>query len=306
MQDPQPDFRPQTGVPEELSPGLRRILAPNPSPMTYRGTNSYVLGHENLAVIDPGPLDMDHLDALLAAVGPGQSISHILVTHAHIDHSPLARPLAEKTGAPIMAFGAADAGRSVLMQRLAAQGALEGGEGVDDAFAPDVYLSDGDSIDGGSWRLEVIHTPGHMANHISFAWGDVLFSGDLVMGWASSLVSPPDGDLGAFMRSLRRLQGRDWACFHAGHGAPVQNPSDRLAALLAHRLGRESSILEALSDGPADTASLAQTIYVDTPAALLPAAERNILAHLIDLTERNRVVPIGALSARAQFACQSG
>ena len=301
MQDPQPAFRPTPGVPETLAPGLRRLLAPNPSPMTFRGTNTYLLGTGDLAVIDPGPLDEAHLAAILAACGAGQRISHVFVTHAHLDHSPLARPLSVATGAPVYGFGPATAGRSAVMTALAASGDLGGGEGVDAGFAPDERLEDGALVDGDGWRLEALHTPGHMANHLSFAWGDALFSGDLVMGWATSLVSPPDGDLTAFMASLRRLQARPWQVFHPGHGAPVADPAARLAELIAHRLSRETAILAELADGPATAPALAARIYTDTPAALLPAATRNVLAHLIDLKSQNRVTHEGALQTNVAF-----
>lgn len=300
MKDPQPEFHPPVGVAQELEPGLRRILAPNPSPMTYKGTNTYILGTHQYAVIDPGPQSDTHLNAILDACSGGK-ISHIIVTHAHLDHSPLARDLAARTGAPVIGFGRADAGRSALMQDLAASGDLGGGEGVDQAFDPDLLVEDGNKISGADWVLDVLHTPGHMANHISLAWGDVLFSGDLVMGWASSLVSPPDGDLTAFMASLRRLEKQPWRVFHAGHGAPIPSPNARVAELLAHRLSREAAILEELSHGPSSALALAQRIYTGTPPALMPAAARNVLAHLIDLTERKRVTPNGVVSFEATF-----
>jgi glyoxylase-like metal-dependent hydrolase (beta-lactamase superfamily II) len=301
MQDPQPDFRPDPGVPEDLAPGLRRVLAGNASAMTFRGTNSYLLGTRGLAVIDPGPDDPAHLQALLAAVRPGQHVSHILVTHAHLDHSPLARRLSEVTGAPVLGFGRAEAGRRPVMVRLAQEGLIGGGEGVDTGFCPDQTLADRDTVKGDGWRVEALHTPGHMANHLAFAWGDVLFSGDLVMGWATSLVSPPDGDLSAFMTSLARLKRRTWSVFHAGHGAAVEDPNARLAELVTHREGREAAILAALGEGPATAKALARRIYTATPAGLMPAAERNVLAHLIDLTEKSVVRPEGALTPEAAF-----
>ncbi|MDD9729495.1 MBL fold metallo-hydrolase [Mameliella sp. AT18] len=301
MQDPQPDFQPRTGIAETLAPGLRRVLAPNPSPMTFRGTNTYLLGTGGIAVIDPGPDDPTHLQALLDALTPGQEITHILVTHAHLDHSPLARDLSRRTGAPVLGFGPAQAGRSAIMRKLADEGLVGGGEGVDSGFVPDIVLADGDTVAGDGWTVEALHTPGHMANHLSFAWGDVLFSGDLVMGWATSLVSPPDGDLAAFMTSLERLQERPWSLFHAGHGAPVTAPAERLESLLTHRRGRETAILEALTQTPATARDLAERIYTDVPPALLPAATRNVLAHLIDLTSKSRVAPVGDLSAEAVF-----
>ena len=302
MIDPDPSFQPPVGIDEPLAPGLRRVLAPNPSPMTFRGTNTYLLGESALAVIDPGPDDPNHLEAILASLRPGQTISHILVSHAHIDHSPLARPLAEATGAPVLAFGDAAAGRSPVMQTLAAQGLVGGGEGVDAAFVPDEVLRDGDEISGPGWHLTALHLPGHMGNHVCFAWGETLFSADLVMGWASSLVSPPDGDLTDFMASLRRLQAHRWSVFHAGHGAPVTDPRARLVALIAHRKGREAAILDALAQSPAAPATLAERIYTDTPTALMPAATRNVLAHLVDLAGKSLVTPQGDLSTETVFA----
>ena len=302
MSLPPDDFNPVPGVPQDVGRGIRRIVAPNPSPMTYRGTNTYLVGATDLAVIDPGPKVPAHLDAILAAIGPGQRIARILVTHAHVDHSPLARPLAAATGAPVFAFGDADAGRSAVMARLAAAGLAGGGEGVDRDFAPDQVLADGDVVEGPDWRLEVIHTPGHMGNHIALALGDACFTADHVMGWASSLVSPPDGDLTDFMASCRRLRARDWRVFHPGHGAPVTDPAGRLDWLIAHREGREAEIRAALARGPATARDLARAIYTDTPPALLPAAERNVFAHLVDLKGRGIVAPAGTLAAGAVFA----
>ncbi|MBV2360918.1 MBL fold metallo-hydrolase [Thalassococcus sp. CAU 1522] len=301
MTDPQPDFRPVPGTAEQLEPGLRRIVAPNPSPMTFRGTNTYLLGDREIAVIDPGPEDDTHLKAILDAVQDGARISHILVTHAHLDHSPLARPLARATGAPVLAFGDAKSGRSAIMQELAATGRIGGGEGVDAGFAPDHQIRDGDRITSDEWVIDAHHTPGHFGNHLCFSWNDVLFSGDLVMGWATSLVSPPDGDLTAFMASLKRLQNRTWRAFHAGHGAPVADPAARLSELITHRDGRGAAIIAALQDGPADAASLAARIYTDIPATLLPMAERNVLAHLVDLVQQKRVQHDGPLRADAVF-----
>lgn len=298
---PPDDFNPAPGAAIDLTPGLRRVLAPNPSPMTYRGTNTYLLGDRELAVIDPGPAIEAHLEAILAALQPGQSISHIIVTHTHIDHSPLARPLADRTGAPILAFGGPEAGRSAVMARLAAAGLAGGGEGIDTGFRPDITVKDGEVIDGDRWRLEVIHTPGHLGNHIALGWGDACFTADHVMGWASSLVSPPDGDLTDFMASCRRLRARDWQVFHPGHGAPVTDPAARLDWLIEHRLMREAAILQALEDGPATARALAERIYTETPPALLGAAERNVFAHLIDLTGQNRLTPLGELAASARF-----
>jgi len=301
MNMPPDDFDPLPGQPETLAPGLRRVLAPNPSPMTFRGTNTYLLGDRQLAVIDPGPHSKPHLQAILAALEPGQSISHIVVTHSHLDHSPLARDLSQATGAPILAFGGSTAGRSSIMQELANSGLVAGGEGVDHEFSPDQTVSDGDRIQGDSWELEVIHTPGHLGNHIALGWGDICFTGDHVMGWASSLVSPPEGDLTDFMASCRRLGERVWRVFHAGHGAPITDPNARLDWLINHRLSRETAICNALTNAPATPRDLAERIYVDTPQSLMGAAERNVLAHLVDLTGRGIVKPHGPLAAKAIF-----
>lgn len=298
---PPDDFDPMPGVAITLSKGLRRILAPNPSPMTYRGTNTYLIGTTALAVIDPGPDDSAHLSAILAALEPGQSISHIIVTHTHLDHSPLAAQLSVQTGAPILAFGDAQAGRSAVMTRLAKAGMADGGEGIDTQFRHDRTVCDGEMIDGTDWALKVIHTPGHLGNHIALGWNDTCFTADHVMGWASSLVSPPDGDLTDFMASCYRLKQDRWRIFHPGHGAPVTDPSARLDWLIAHRLMRETAILAALRTAPATARALAEQIYTETPAALLGAAERNVFAHLVDLTGKSVVAPQGNMSVTSIF-----
>ncbi len=298
---PPDDFDPPVGLAQDLEPGLRRIVADNPSPMTYRGTNTYLLGNRGLAVIDPGPASSTHLDAILAAVGSDQHISHIIVTHTHLDHSPLARDLSQASGAPILAFGDASAGRSSVMTQLAKGAQIGGGEGIDEDFRADQIVQDGDQIKGDSWSLEVIHTPGHIGNHISLGWHDACFTADHVMGWASSLVSPPDGDLTDFMASCARLQERKWRTFYPGHGGAIEDPQDRLAWLVAHRQSREADILSALASGPATAHALAALIYTQTPPALLGAATRNVLAHLVDLTGKNQVAPVDTLSVDAEF-----
>ncbi|MCQ0092930.1 MBL fold metallo-hydrolase [Roseovarius sp. M141] len=298
------------GVPMTLAPGLRRILAPNPSAMTLHGTNTYLIGTKGLAVVDPGPDDPAHLAAILSATSPGQRISHILVTHAHLDHSPLARRLAARTGAPVLAYGDAAAGCSAIMRELAAnapQGStIGGGEGVDLQFAPDICLADGAVLEGDDWRIEALWTPGHFGNHMCFAWRNTILTGDLVMGWATSLVSPPDGDMSDYMASCRRLATRRPRILYPGHGAPVRSPAVRIDAILTHRIAREAAIIEALRHGPADAATLAAGLYTETPAALLPAATRNVLGHLIDLTCQNRVAPCGTLHAETVFQRQNG
>lgn len=298
---PPDDFDPAIGIAEDLEAGLRRIVAPNPSPMTYRGTNTYLLGTRGLAVIDPGPEGAAHLQAILDAVGPDQKITHIIVTHTHLDHSPLARPLAVACGAPIYAFGDATAGRSAVMQTLATGGLIGGGEGIDGEFTPDNLLADGAVLQGDGWQLEALHTPGHIGNHLSLAWKDACFTADHVMGWASSLVSPPDGDLTDFMASCAKLAARDWRVFYPGHGAPVTDPAARLDWLISHRMSREAAILRALESAPATARTIAEQVYAGTPPALLGAATRNVLAHLVDLTGKSRVSPLGPLHAEAEF-----
>ena len=283
-----PDMQP--GRAETVAPGVRRLLAPNPSAMTGPGTNSYLLEDAgDLIVVDPGPLIEAHLAALVEAAGTAARISAIIVTHAHLDHSAAAPALSAQTGAPVLAFGDAASGRSALMQRLSAQGLGGGGEGIDRAFRPDRLLADGAYLSLGGRRIEVIHTPGHMGGHLCLALDDILFSGDHAMAWASTLVSPPDGDMGAYMASLTRLEARSWGLMLPGHGPEVPDPATRLADLRRHRLSREAEILAALSRGPARIAELTHRIYHDTPPALLPAARRNVLAHLVDLLERNLV-----------------
>lgn len=298
---PPDDFDPPIGIAQELEPGLRRIVADNPSPMTYRGTNTYLVGTRGIAVIDPGPASEAHLAAILGAIGPDQHISHIIVTHTHLDHSPLSRDLAQACGAPILGFGGPAAGRTPIMETLASDGDIGGGEGIDLDFSPDQCVADGDMIAGDGWSLQAIHTPGHIGNHLSFAWGDACFSADHVMGWASSLVSPPDGDLTDFMDSCARLQRDTWRVFYPGHGAPVSDPAARMAWLVSHRRMREAGILEALAAGPATAQALAEQIYTETPPALLGAAMRNVLAHLVDLTGKNQVAPVGPLVKSAAF-----
>lgn len=300
-----PQYHSQPGVVQRPEPGLRLVLAPNPSPMTLHGTNTFLLGEGQVAVIDPGPDDPRHLAAIMAALGPGERISHIFVTHAHLDHSALASRLAEQTGAPVLAFGDASAGRSPMMEALAAEGGIGGGEGIDARFHPDILLADGAVTEGADWRLRAIHTPGHIGNHLSFAvdvpGGPVIFSGDHVMGWSTSIVSPPDGDMGAFLSSLERLGHEPAVRYYPAHGDPIPDPPARLAELTRHRRARETQILAALAEGPSDAATLARRIYLDTPAVLLPAAGRNVLAHLIDLTERNLTTSDAPLRANSIF-----
>ncbi|MBA3911913.1 MAG: MBL fold metallo-hydrolase [Rhodobacter sp.] len=282
------------------SPQIRCLTADNPSPLTGAGTNTYLLGSAEIAVIDPGPDLPGHLIAILGALAPGERVTRIVVTHAHRDHSALAPRLAAATGAEVLAFGPALSGRSPLMTRLAPD-LPASGEGLDLGFQPDTLLADNDRVTGPDWELAALHTPGHLGGHLCLALGDTLFSGDHVMGWSTTLISPPDGDMAAYMASLRRLQSGPWQRFLPGHGDPVEDPAARMAELVAHRLGREGAILAQLAENPATIPDLARRIYRDTPVQLLPAAERNVLAHLIDLASRNLVTASPALHPAALF-----
>ncbi|MDN5788699.1 MBL fold metallo-hydrolase [Pseudorhodobacter sp.] len=294
--------RPVPGICETLAPDLRRVLAPNPSPMTYDGTNSYLLGRGEVALIDPGPDLPSHHQALLAALKMGERISHIFVTHAHLDHSPLAHPMAAALGVKVHAFGPPGAGRSPQMEALAQAGLVAGGEGIDTGFAPDVTLADGDTVAHGDWALTALHTPGHLSSHLCFVAGDVLFAGDHVMGWASSLVSPPDGDMAAYVASLHRLAARDWSVIHSGHGPAIRDPAERIGFLIGHRSKREAAIVAFLAIGPADIPAITAALYTDTPPALQRAASRNVLAHLLDLVQRNRVTALPAPGMNARYS----
>ncbi|MEY8883083.1 MBL fold metallo-hydrolase [Donghicola sp. XS_ASV15] len=285
----------------QLETDLRCILAPNPSPMTYTGTNTYLLGTTDICVIDPGPADDQHLTAILTALEPSQRISAILCTHAHLDHTPLCAALKEATGAPTYGFGTAFEGESARMSALRTHNALGGGEGIDAHFAPDIRLADGAQIEIGSTRIEAVWTPGHLSNHVCFRTQDRVFSGDHVMGWATSMISPPDGDLEAFMTSLVKLKCPDDRVFYPGHGAPVFEPSRRIDDLYEHRMAREVQIMEALAEAPGNAEDLARRIYADIDAALIPAATRNVLAHLIALEGRGTAKANGPISRNTTF-----
>lgn len=273
---------------------LQVLRADNPSPLTGPGTNTFLLGRREIAVIDPGPDDRRHRSAILAATAGGD-VTAILVTHAHRDHSEGAAALAAATGAPVIGFAPPPAGRSPAMQRIAAAGVAGGGEGLDAGYAPHRVIGDGAVIEGEGWTLEALWTPGHFGGHLAFAWGDTLLCGDLILGWASTLISPPDGDLTDYLRSLERVAALRPRRLLPAHGAPVEDPAARIAELVAHRRSRTAEILAALAAGPADAAELARRIY-DVPPPLLPAATRNVLAHLIALHDLGAVTCEGALT----------
>lgn len=281
---------------------VRVVLAPNPSAMTGPGTNSFLIGEREVAVIDPGPDDPAHIDAILE-LAEGR-ISHILVTHAHLDHSAGVARLAQATRAPVFAFGTADSGRSPTMARLAATG-LIGGEGVDAGFRPDIELRHGEELRSSDWTLQALHTPGHMGGHLSFRLGDAIFCGDLVMGWSTSLISPPEGDLVDYFRSLDLLARLAPRVLYPAHGDPITAPLPRLEELAAHRRLRSAQILAALDAGPGTAAELAARIYT-IPAHLMPAAERNVLAHLLALADLGAVAGNGPVRADLRWQRAGG
>jgi glyoxylase-like metal-dependent hydrolase (beta-lactamase superfamily II) len=275
-----------TGIPIQLEPLVVRVLAPNASPYTYTGTQTHIVGTRDLAVIDPGPDDLAHLDAL-ARVIAGRPVTAIVVTHHHRDHSPATRPLQAMTGAPIV--GAAPF-------ELDDHGARADAS-FDAAYAPDRVLAEGETIRGDGWTLQAIATPGHTSNHLAFALPETnaLFSGDHVMGWATTIVSPPDGDMAAYMASLDKLMARDDRVYYPGHGEAIDKPQRLVRGMLGHRKQREGQILRGLRTEPQAIPAMVARMYVGLDARLLPAAERSVLAHLIDLENRGLVQGEGAL-----------
>ena len=260
---------------DEVSPRIRRVVAQNPGPFTFTGTGTYIVGRGEVAVIDPGPDLPSHLQALLAAVA-GERVSHVLVTHTHADHSPLARPFANAVGARILAARPPSA-------HGPAEARVE--EDDDQAFHPDSILEGGERLQGPDWTLEAIATPGHASNHMAFALleENALFSGDHVMGWSTTVVAPPDGDMGAYYESLDAVAARGFATLWPTHGPPVREPAPFLAAYKAHRLARERQILERLAAGDHTIAELVPQIYAEVDQRLWPAASQSVLAHLLHL-----------------------
>jgi glyoxylase-like metal-dependent hydrolase (beta-lactamase superfamily II) len=267
----------------ELAPLVRRVLAPNPSPFTFTGTQTHIVGRGIVAVIDPGPDLPAHVEALLGAVR-GERIAAILCTHTHRDHSPAARALQASTGAPII--GCAP---------LAPNGAGEADESFDRDYRPDRVLADGEMLDGEGWSLEAVATPGHTSNHLCFALEGtgILFSGDHVMGWSTSIVSPPDGDMGAYVASLARLLSRPYTRYLPGHGEPIEAPHKLVRGMILHRRQRERQVLAQLQAGRTGIPDLVAAMYRGVDPRLHPAAARSVLAHLIDLERRGLVARDG-------------
>lgn len=283
------DFDPRHGEAVPVAPGVRRITAPNPGPFTFQGTNTFLIGKGELAVLDPGPDDPAHRDALLLAIG-GAKVAHILVSHTHRDHSPGARPLQARVGAPILAAGPHRPARPVQpgeQMRLDAA--------ADTEFTPDETLADGALLEGGGYRLEVVATPGHAANHLAFALlgEDLLFSGDHVMGWATTVVAPPDGSMSDYMASLDRLLARPESVYLPAHGGEIRDAHGHVRGLRTHRRMRERAILERLAQGDRTIPEIVARIYGGLDPRLAGAAAMSTYAHLEDLVARGVVATHG-------------
>jgi glyoxylase-like metal-dependent hydrolase (beta-lactamase superfamily II) len=270
----------ETGRVERLGPRVRRVLAPNPSPFTYTGTQTYIVGEGDVAVIDPGPGLDEHVDALIAALG-GERVAAILCTHTHRDHSPASRPLAAATRAPIV--GCAPLALEDEGPRA--------DESFDPDYRPDRVLADGERLGGEGWTLRAVATPGHTSNHLCLALDEerALFTGDHVMGWSTTVVSPPDGDMADYMASLERLLARDDRVYYPAHGAAVEDPRGHVRRLIEHRQMRERQIIGQLEQGEGRIPAMVAAMYADIDPRLFPAAGRSVLAHLVDLERRNRV-----------------
>jgi glyoxylase-like metal-dependent hydrolase (beta-lactamase superfamily II) len=279
------DFAPAYGVEEILSPRISRVVCRNPGPFTFTGTASFILGRKILALIDPGPEDEAHLRALLEAIGDRQ-LSHIFVTHTHLDHSPLARRLKALTGAKTVGYG------GVPRARAGDGDAVRLDARRDEHFQPDIALKHGEMIESSEWTITGIHTPGHTSDHMAFALAEerALFPGDHVMAWSTSVVAPPDGNMGRYLRSLEVLLGREDEIYWPSHGPPRKEPRALVRALLAHRRMREGAILARLRDGPKSLWSLVAAIYAEVDPRLHAAAGQTTLAHLEHLIEQGKVV----------------
>ncbi|MCB2097475.1 MAG: MBL fold metallo-hydrolase [Parvularculaceae bacterium] len=291
------DFAFEYGRPAALSPLIRRVICKNPGPFTYTGSGTYLIGAGtgDVAVIDPGPMNAAHLDALIDAVGPAR-VSDILITHTHSDHCGGARAFAERVNAPIRGAGP----HPVRDKKLDAP-ALE--EGADYAFAPDAIIKDGDIITGEGWTIEAVSTPGHLSNHLCFALKEenALFTGDHIMGWATTVVAPPDGDMGAYLESLDKLLARAETIYYPTHGAPVLKPKPFVRAIRTHRRIRDGQIIDQIKKGRTQIKDITAAIYVDIDSRLHGAAALNVYAHLIRLVNRGDVACDGEPSTKSDY-----
>jgi glyoxylase-like metal-dependent hydrolase (beta-lactamase superfamily II) len=288
------------GKPEQVMYGVRRLLCNNPSPFTFKGTVSYIVGQGKVAIVDPGPDDPAHIAALLDAVR-GETVTHIFVTHTHMDHSPAVPAVKAATGALVLAEGPH---RPSRMLNVGEAPRMEGANDTD--FKPDRALSDGEVVSGAGWTIEAVTTPGHTANHMAFALKeqDVLFSGDHVMAWSTPVGAPPDGSMGDYMASLDKLRLRDEQIYLPGHGGAVANAPRFVAAYILHRKAREAAIVRQLEKGESDIPALVSAIYANLDPRLTRAAGMSVLAHLEDLVTRGTVLSDGppSIAGRYRFA----
>src|SRR5215472_12049438 len=277
------------GQVQEVMPGVRWLLANNPSPFTFRGTVSYIVGHGQVAVVDPGPLDEAHIAALLDAVR-NETVTHIFVTHTHRDHSPAAARIKAATGAVVLAQGPHCPARALHVgetRRFDASADLD--------FRPDVALADGETVSGRGWTLQAVATPGHTANHMAFAFkeANLLFAGDHVMAWSTTIVAPPDGAMTDYMASLHKLARRSEPLYLPGHGAPVRDAPRYVQYLIKHRQAREASILHRLGKGAADVPTIVRAVYIGLDPRLVGSAALSVLAHMEELVARGIVTTEG-------------
>ncbi|WP_025772222.1 MBL fold metallo-hydrolase [Thioalkalivibrio sp. HK1] len=286
------------GILRKVGPGIRRLLAPNPGPFTLYGTGTFVIGKGNVAVIDPGPAIPAHIEALVRGLR-NETITHILITHTHLDHSPGCAGLKDFCDAPTYGFGPHGSGREHRKDRVRAKIAGSQEEGADFDFTPDIEVRDGDIITGGDFVIQCLHTPGHTSNHVCYRLcegaeegaedGGTLFCGDHVMGWSTTIVSPPDGDMGAYIASLERLLEEDDRIYWPTHGDPIRDPKARIETLIHHRQRREREIVDCLHRGIDTIPEMVRDIYRELPVAMHRAAERSVLASIIHLIEQGMV-----------------
>ncbi len=279
------EFDARYGEEVRVTPLISRVVANNPGPFTFKGTGVYIVGGRDVAVIDPGPDLPEHVAALKRVLA-GRRVTHILVTHCHSDHSPAAGPLKEWSGAKTYAFGPHGSGREDGPTVEA---------GGDRDFVPDVRVKDGDTVAGDGFTFQCVHTPGHTSNHMCYALREerALFTGDHIMGWSTTVVTPPDGDMAQYIASVEKLQTRDDRILYPTHGAPITEPGPFLAAYREHRLDRERQVLDAIADGLATIPAMVARMYADVDVRLHPAASRSVLAHLIKLEREGRVAHSG-------------
>ncbi|MGJ3230391.1 MAG: MBL fold metallo-hydrolase [Oceanicaulis sp.] len=292
------EFEFEYGRCDRLSPLVRRVIAPNPGPFTFTGTGVFIIGAGEVAVLDPGPAMAEHEAALDAAL-KGERVTHVLVTHHHLDHSPLAHALAKKHGAQVHAMspaGEVPEGGEVRMEA-----------GDDHGFRPDVEVSDGDRFTGPGWTLTALHTPGHTSNHVCYALAEenTLFSGDHVMGWSTSVVSPPDGSMGDYIAQLERIRALDFDVIRPTHGPEITQTRAFLDAYIDHRRSRERQILAELKAGRTKIKDMVASMYADVDKRLHPAAAHSVLAHMIHLVDQGRVLASGGTGLDAEYQLRS-